>query len=377
MEEEFNGYYEEEYNEIDIMALLRKLFSKRKPILIWTCIAAAFGLIVGFSIPKTYSSSAKLAPEIAQKSNSNMNSLAALAGLNLNNIAVTDAMYPDLYPEIIKSVPFKIDLFSMPVEIKVKGEKVSTDLYDYFVNYTKSPWWTVITKFPGKAVGWFINLFRDKAEPVKGYENVDPFHLTVEQFKVVHELSECISVAVDKKNYVISITTNTQNPKISADLCQLVIDNLKKYIVNYRTEKSRHDLAYYEQLYESARTEYFDAQQRYARYVDANQGVVFQRVLTERERLQNEANLKYQVYNTTAQQVQQAKAKVQLETPVCATLQPPTIPLRKSKPSKAKILVVCMFLGFCFSSVWYLWLEDLVAKLRGRKEEEPVADPAE
>ena len=368
MEEEYNEYYEEEYNEIDIMALVRKLFSNWKQLLKWVGIAAVIGIVVAFSIPKTYVATAKLAPEIVQKSSGSMSSLAALAGVNLNNMALTDAMYPDLYPEIVASLPFRIELFNMPVECK--SGTVTTNLYDYLLNYTEVPWWTSLLRAPFKFMSWFMGLFKEKTDEAPAAAEIDPYHLTIEQAKAAGALRESINVSVDKKTYMISINTSAQSPKVAADLCQLVIDNLKKYVVNYRTEKSRHDLEYYQQLYDTAQSEYYAAQQRYARYVDANQGVVLQRVLIERERLQNDANLKYQVYNTTAQQVQQAKAKVQLETPVCAVLQPPTIPLKRSKPSKSKILVAFMFLGFCLGSVWYLWGKDLIAKARAKKEEE-------
>lgn len=373
MAENFDEFFVDENDSFDVMGLIRKFLSYWRKILIWVGVFAVIGLVIAFSIPKTYVAFAKLAPEIAQKSNS-MNSLAALAGLNLNTIAVTDAMYPDLYPEIVSSVPFKADLFSMPVEVKTKKETINTDLYDYTLNYTKSPWWSSVISFPFRVLGWIKSIGMDKAEPVTGYADIDTFRLTKEQGKVIKALGGSISASVDKKTYVITISTSAQDAKVSADLCQQVIDNLKKYVVNYRTEKSRHDLAYYEQLYESARKEYFDAQQRYARYVDANQGVVLQRVLIERERLQNDANLKYQVYNTTAQQVQQAKAKVQLETPVCAVLQPPTVPLKKAKPSKAKFLLGFMVLGFIFGTVWYMWGKEFFAALRSRKDDGSVAE---
>lgn len=377
MQEEYNEYYEEEeYSSIDVMALLKQLLSNWKKLLVWVGIAAVIGLVIGYSIPKTYSASAKLAPEIAQKSSSNMSSLAALAGVNLNNMTVTDAMYPDLYPEIVNSVPFKIDLFGMPVTLVEKKDTVRTDLYDYLLHYNKSPWWSAVIGFPFKVLGWVKNIGKEKADDLAGQSEVDPYHLTLEQGKIVKALGSNISIEVDKRTFLISISTSAQNPKVAADLCQLVVSNLQKYVVNYRTEKSRHDLAYYQQLNEQAQKEYYDAQQRYARYVDANQGVVFQRVLIERERLQNEANLKYQVYNTTSQQVNNAKAKVQMETPVCAVIQPPTIPLKRSKPSKAKILVAFMFLGFCLGSVWYLWGKDLVAKFRGKDEEPETSTDA-
>lgn len=370
MEEEYYEYYEDgENSKIDIIAMVKKLLANWKKLLVWVAVAAVLGVVVAISIPRKYAVSSKLAPEIVQKSGSSMSSLAALAGVNLNNMTVTDAMYPDLYPDIVYSVPFIVDLFSMPVTVYDGKEICQTDLSDYALHYTKSPWWSKVISSPIRLLGWFRSLVTKKTDSEADRTEIDCYHLTMEQGKAFKAISHCIEITVDKKSYVITVNTETQDPKVSADLCQLVIDNLKKYVVNYRTEKSRHDLAYYQQLYDQAQKEYYDAQQKYARYVDANQGVVFQRVLIERERLQNEANLKYQVYNSIAQQVNNAKAKVQMETPVCAVLQPPTIPLKASGTSRSKMLVAFMFLGFCMGSVWYLWGQDMIAKLRGKDEE--------
>ena len=55
---------EEQYDEIDIMELLRKLLKEWKFILKWCGAAAVVGLVIGFSIPKEYTVTAKLAPEI-------------------------------------------------------------------------------------------------------------------------------------------------------------------------------------------------------------------------------------------------------------------------------------------------------------------------
>lgn len=361
----------EEYDEIDIMELVRKLLKEWKLILKYCSIAAVLGLIIGFSIPKEYTVTSKLAPEVASKSGGgSLSSLASLAGINLGAMSTSDAMSPELYPEIVSSKPFIIELFSMPVQVKDGKDVVETDLYDYMKDYTRAPWWGVVISAPFKALGWFMGLFRDKPGVVEGYTDIDPYSLTLEQAKILKAINESISVMVDKKNYIISLTVTSQNPKVAADLSEAIIENLRSYITNYRTEKSRHDLAYYEQLYSEAKDAYYKAQQKYAKYVDANQGVVRQSVLIEQQRLQNESNLAYELYNQTAQQVQLAKAKVQQETPVCTVIQPPAIPLQRSKPSKLTILVGFIFLGGCAAAAWILWGRGFMADLKKKDDDE-------
>ena len=62
-----NNYMESqtlpEEQEIDIMELISILWKKRWMILKWCGVGAVLGLIIGFSIPKTYYASVTLAPE--------------------------------------------------------------------------------------------------------------------------------------------------------------------------------------------------------------------------------------------------------------------------------------------------------------------------
>lgn len=103
--------------------------------------------------------------------------------------------------------------------------------------------------------------------------------------------------------------------------------------------QAQQDCAYLEQLYKERQQEYYVAQQNYANYMDANKGVVLQSALTERERLQNDMNLAYQVYSQVATQLQVARAKVQEAKPVFAVVEPASVPLLPSGTSKKVILV--------------------------------------
>ena len=357
-------------DEMDVIQLLRILVGEWKSLVKWGCIGIVVGLIFALSIVKSYTVTTKMAPELASKSGGgSLNSLASLAGVNLGNMSTTDAVYPDLYPEIVGSTPFKVELFSVPVEFKSKEGVVKTDLYDYMKNYTKGPWYGKVLSAPKKALGWFLGLFHEKEEKVGGHADADPYNLTKEQRGVLKSLNESISLSVDKKTGIITTSVSVQNPQVAASLATEVMDRLQNYVSSYRTEKARHDLAYYEQLRDEAQKDYYAAQQKYARYVDANQGMVLQRVMIEQQRLQNETELKYQLYNQTEQQVQLAKAKVQQETPVCAVLQPSSVPMQ-GEPSRAKTLVIWVFLAVFLDALWILWGKDFLKKLKEPQEEQ-------
>ena len=356
-----NSQQSQEEQEIDLIELAQKVWAERKLVFKACGIAALLGLIVAFSIPKEYTTEVMLAPESSVKSTTgSMSALAAMAGINLGSSTGEDALSPELYPDIVGSTPFLLELF----DVKVKDQKneIDTTLYAYLDEYQRSPWWNVVLSAPFKALGWTISLFKDK--PEEGDGKLDPFHLTLEAEEIASNLRNRISVSVDKKTGVTTLSVTMQDPLISASLTDTVMYCLQNYITNYRTNKARHDLAFTEKLYEEAKADYTEAQKKYAAFADANQNIILLRYKAEQERLQNEMNLAYNVYNQVAQQLQMAKAKVQEITPVYTVVQPAVVPLRASKPSKIMILIGFVFLAGVGSVGWILFVKDLIKNWR-------------
>lgn len=352
-----------EEQEIDLIELAHKVWDEKKLIFKWCGIAVIIGLVVAFSIPKEFSTSVTLAPETTGKSpGGNMGALAAMAGLNLGSATGEDALNPDLYPDIVSSTTFLIELFDVPVQDD-KGE-INTTLYNYMDEHQSSAWWSAIVFAPFKALGWVMSLFKDEPE---GEGELNPFRLTKEEAGIADALSQRISVSVDKKTGVSTLTVLMQDPLISATLTDTVMMRLQNYITEYRTNKARHDLIFAEKLYEDAKKDYHKAQQTYASYVDGNMNVVLQSFRTKQEQLQEEKNLAYNLYQQTAQQLQMAKAKVQEITPVYTVVQPATVPLKAAKPRKALILIGFVFLAGVASVGWILFIRDFIANWKNKK----------
>lgn len=352
-----------EEQEIDLMEMVLKVWAERKWVIKMCCIGIVVGLIVAFSIPREYSTSVTLAPESAGKSGGGMSSLAAMVGINLSSGTSSDALSPDLYPDIVSSTPFLIDLFD--VRVKDKKERIDTTLYAYILDYQRVPWWSAVISAPMKALGWTLSLFREK-EATDGEVQLDPFCLTLEEASVAKALSKRIGVAVDKKTGVTTISVMMQDPLISASVTDTVMHNLQRYITDYRTNKARHDLAFAEKLYQESKVNYEAAQGKYASFVDANKNIVQLSFRVEQERLQNEVNLAYQNYSQMSQQLQLAKAKVQEITPVYTVVQPASVPLRPAKPSKVMVLIGFVFLAFAACAGWVLFGRDFWANLKSQ-----------
>jgi len=368
------GNFDYEEDEIDIMKYVALLLKNWKFVFKAGCIGVAVGLVFALSVVKEYTCSSTLAPEVTSKSGSgSLSSLASLAGVNLGSMNSADALNPELYPQIVGSIPLKVQLLDVPVTVnKGEPEEQVVPLYTYYTDYTKSPWYSAVLSFPMKALGWVINLVKGGDEEEEGDYvpgSIDPENLTNSQNSVIKGLSESISISVDKKTGLVSVSASAGDPNVAKQLCDNVISQLEEHVVAYRTEKARKDVEYYTMLNEEARADYYAAQQKYARYMDSNQGVVRNSFMVESQRLQNEANLAFQLYNSTAQQLQLAQAKIQQETPVCVVIEPTTVPLR-GEPSRAKILVIWAFLIAAGAAAWVMFKDELFALLEKLKNEE-------
>lgn len=342
-----------EEEEIDLLELATKLWKSRRTIFKYAGISALIGLVVAFSIPKEYSTTIKLAPEASAAGGAGgLGAIAAMAGINANSNNSGDAVAPSLYPDVLSSVPFLVGLFEVPVT-ESKTDSTYT-VRTYVSEHLSAPWWSAILALPRQAIGGVMSLFTEEEEE-EGDGGTNPFKLTEEETEIKEGLANRISSDYDMKTGVNTITVIMQDPLISATLADTVAVHLQQFITDYRTSKARKDLEYAEMLNEKARDSYYQAQQRLADYLDRNQGITLHSAQVTRDRLSNEAQLAFGIFNQTAQQVQIAKAKVQENTPVYAIVEPATVPVRASKPSKAMILVGFIFLGCCAASAKILF----------------------
>ncbi|MDE6497928.1 MAG: chain-length determining protein [Muribaculaceae bacterium] len=356
-----------EEQEIDLIELATKLWRSRKTIFKWAGWGAVIGVIVAFSIPREYTATVTLAPESGSGggSGSGLSMLASMAGVNLGQNNASDAVYPGLYPDIVSSVPFSAGLLSVELPMN-ESDKQQATVEKILEDHTSSPWWSVITGAPGMIIGGIKGLFSEKAEPADSV--LDPGRLTAKQTQLVEALRGRVGVSVDSKTDVVTLSATLQDAVAATALVDTVTLRLQEYIKAYRTEKARADLAYARKINEEAKEDYYKAQRRYAEAADRNQGLSNRSAAIELERMQNESSLAFNLYNSTAQQVKLAEAKVQESTPVFAVVQPSTVPVKPSKPRKAMILIGFVFLSVVAAGAYVLFVPGLIASFKSGKE---------
>lgn len=327
--------------EIDWMDILRRIIAIRKTLYKAAGVGVILGIIIALSIPKQYTVTVTLSPEMGgDKAGGGLASLAS-SFLGGGASSSPDALNATLAPDIVASTPFILELFNTRVQT-LDGE-LDTTLVAY-LDEQKSPWFSYIVKAPGMAIGAIKSLFAEKTDTISV---LNPFQLTEKEASKVEGIKQALTADVDKKTAKTTISVTLQDPKVTAIVADSVVAKLQQYIIDYRIKKAKEDCAYLEQLYKERQQEYYEAQSKYAHYFDSNRNIAFQSVRAEQERLQNDMNLAYQVYSQVAQQLQVARAKIQEEKPVFAVVEPATIPLEASGTSRKTILLgVILFVIF-------------------------------
>ena len=357
-----NNHNDEEI-EIDLIGILRKIIGIRKTIYKAAGIGLVVGIIVAISIPKQYTVGVTLSPEMGGSKGGGLSGLAASflgSGVSMNE--GTDALNASLSADIVSSTPFLLELSTMKIPA-LEGETMTLNVY---LDEESSPWWSYVIGLPGMVIGGVKSLFtEEESESVPSDKaNLGTIELSKKESKKIESLKKKILASVDKKTSMTTVSVTLQNPKVAAVVADSVVRKLQEYIIDYRTTKAKEDCLYLERLFKERQQEYYDAQKKYADYMDSHDNIILQSVRAEQERLQNDMSLAYQVYSQVANQLQVARAKVQEEKPVFAVVEPAVIPLYPSGTSRKIYVLASIFLSVCIVISWKLLGEDILNKFK-------------
>lgn len=333
----------EEINSISITSIYRKLKNRKKLFLkVWS-ITLILSILWIFPQPRTYKAEIMLAPEAAGGTGS-INSLSSLAssfGFDFNGMASQDAIYPELYPQLMSSNDFIVNLLDVPVET-IDGE-IKTDLYTYIKKHQKYAFYMEPVKWGQRQIR------RLTAKPVRAGagkgKNINPFMLSEEQFGVVENLKGSVSCMVDKLTNVFTIRVVAQDPLVAATLADSVSSRLQRFIINYRTNKARVDLKHYEALTQKAKKEYDEAVAKYSSFQESHYDAFSKSVTNQANKLERAQEQAYNTYTALFVQMETAKARLQERIPAFTILQNPSVPIKPDGPRRVLFIFFMMILA--------------------------------
>jgi len=339
----------EEEEGLDIMALVKNLWAGRKTILICTGIFIVLGLVAALTMKRTYSVSTTMVPQMASSRSSSLASLASLAGMDLG-MTQTAELSPLVYPQIVESVPYRVELMHAPLHWEKADTAVS--LLTYTKDYMKPGVMATVKKYTIGLPFLLLSKIRKPKEvelpagwePGTGSSEPRPYTVTEDEEKMLKYLAQAVSLAVDKKEGYLTLTVNGMEPVQTADLAIKAQELLQSEVTRFRTEKAQDELNYIQERYNEIKKEAESYQASLAVLTDRSQNMTTSRARLERERLMAKYSVASGVYSEMAKQLEAAKMKVKKDTPVLTVVQPVTVPTKPAN-SRAKTLIVWTFLG--------------------------------
>ena len=317
----------------DIVGFLRR---SQRFILLGAIVGAVISGVYAFSKRNEYTSQLTVMPELQQKTNnmSSLGSLAGLAGIDVSSLAgSSDVIRPDLYPNVIQSVPFNIDLLNQPVNRVNSNTSISLDAY---LSETDQSW------LDNNPFSWGAESTTNHKEKAG---KSDLLQLTRDQEEKIKTLQSRLAVIYDKKSGIISIQSTMNDPIVAATTARYTLNYLTDYITGYRTEKARKEVKFLGEQMALARQRYQSAEYALSSYRDKNRSLFLNTAKIEEQRIQADYLLAQDVYNTLSKQYETSKIKVAEETPVFKVLEPARIPLKKSGPKRSVIVVFGVIMG--------------------------------
>ncbi|GAB3034662.1 lipopolysaccharide biosynthesis protein [Spirosoma pulveris] len=329
-----------EENEIEIRLsdVVRFLGASRKAAFTGGVIMLLIGALYAFSKPNQYDASVTVMPEIQSKTGGlgGLSSLAGLAGIDIGGGSIggsMDAIRPDVYPNVLQSVPFALHLLQQPVYSQLL--KKETSLQTFFEEQGGHSWFS-----KSSAEG-----DDEKLITLDPNNRSKTLQITKKQEELILQIHESVSATFDKKTAIITVSASLPDPVVAATVARLSLEYLTNYIVSYRTEKARNQVEFLSNQVNDAKSRYQRAEYALSSYRDRNRNIFLETAKIEEQRIQAEFLLTQSVYTDLSKQLEQAKIKVAEESPVFKVLEPARIPLKKSGPKRTVIMLGFAIVG--------------------------------
>ena len=360
-----NSYNNIQDDSIDIVALVKTVWTDRKLVLKVVCISFVIGCIVALLSPVVYVSQTTFIPQTSDQNSSlsNFDQLASLAGINLNteSSSLDNYISPLLYSKIIESDEFSMTLVNEEL-ITLDGNRLTVK--DYLLSNSNK---FNIVKFVKK---YTIDIFKkdNNSEVISNQFTKDYNFISEDNYKIIQGFKQKFSIELSKKEGYIKVLATDKDAFISTQLVKLVTKNLQSRIISLRTNKIKEQLDYSKQQYKQKQKEFETLQNSLAEFKDSNKNISTAVFLSELQKLESEYQLQENILLSLASEYNSNKIKLNKDTPIFSVLDEVSVPNERSKPKRKQIVLIYMFLGIIISIGYILAKEpfkEIIQKIKG------------
>ncbi|MCL6260008.1 Wzz/FepE/Etk N-terminal domain-containing protein [Aquiflexum sp. TKW24L] len=336
-------------NLISVSELIALVKSELKFIFVTALIFGALGILISLVLDNKYSASTVFIPQTSEnmKLGGGIGGLASLAGVNLGGMMGSNDLPPSIYPKIISSLEFKLELLNKEIIFDDGSQKIK--YIDYLDSVLNRKMYYRVVSVLGLSDDSFIpdNLGEIKA-------------LSEKEFRNIKRIEEQIYILPNDKEGFVTLTFTSLNPKVAAQLAQFSLEILQNDLINFKVKNAQAHFEFASERLEEKKEEFISVQNRLAVFRDRNQNLNTEFAQNQLLRLEAEYNIAFNVFNELALQVEESKIQVSKVTPVFSVIDKVSIPSRKSGPKRAFIVIGAFVLGFIFS-IGYVLISNLIS----------------
>ncbi len=375
--------YNDEITIGELIVKIKQLFAlfwgEKKRIVIIMAVTVGLGLIIDYSMGREYEAENAILTYTSGGGGGispNLSGLAGLAGISLSDFPGAmggQLVSESMLPMLISTYPVGSKLAEEPIRFYFHEDMSA---YEYFRNVHQDPILIrsvqFLTRIPRRMLSFMAPSAvqmpeEDPAPGASAIENeldaegnpqsqlnpsfeqenrlIRPFFVPKPGMNwIIEELSERIMIY--NEGGVLKISARMPDPYAAADLSFLATELLMQEMINFEVRKTRDQLAFLEEQYEVSRERYEQAQVALADFTDRNRGNLTAMAQIERQRLQNDNNLAFDIFSTWSRQVEETRMRLREDTPLFTEVDPVQVPSRPIRPNPVSTTIISLIVGF-------------------------------
>lgn len=353
----------EKNSEIDLLELIQKIWKSRKSILYIVAIFFVLGVIVALLSPKEYTATTIMIPQSSDgKSGGSLGGLAAMAGISLGGGA-SEGISVSVYPNIVKSIPFKQKLVQTPLKFENIDSEISYKKYND--EYVKPSILSIILKY---TIGLPSLLFSNKEEQVTDNQgnNNNLVQISNKEKVALNAVDKQLFLSIKDKEGIIMLSYSMPEALPAAQMLQNAQKLLQEAITEFKVQKATEEFEFIKERYKEAEKDFKEKQFALAQFQDRNRDLFGSLPQTRLQQLQTDFNLAFSVYSELAKQLETKRIKVKEDQPVFTIIEPVSVPNEPSKPNRLFTVVTFLFLGLAIG-VARVFVKDFIENFKNKK----------
>ena len=315
------------------------------------------GIVLSFLMRKEYKAEAVFMPVNSSGQSGldmgQIGGLASLAGVELGGSNETD-ISPALYPNLLLNINFQKKL--LDTKFKIEGFQDSISYTYYYDSVYRPSFLSNLIKYTVGLPSLLRNEIFSKNQTEDVAQSIDGGHkgfqkLTWAQKSKIDLLLSQIDIVPNQRNGLVTVTATLEDPIMSAQLVDHIIELLKEELVKYKSLQAEDFFQYIKELHDAKHQEFIEKQSELAQFNDNNLVLATSTAQIQKENLQAEFDLTYSLYSSLSKQLEEAKIELIKVKPLFLDIRPISIPVHATY-SKTKI-VIYTFSVLTFLMVFY------------------------